>query len=45
MPKQTLSAAPKDANIKHTGHTTSGNFGTDPFAMAKNRGSVRKLSH
>lgn len=45
MAKSTLSAAPKDAKISHVGHTTSGNFGTDPFASAKNRGSVRKLSH
>lgn len=45
MAKSSLSAAPKDAKISHTGHTTSGNFGSDPNAQAKNRGSVRKLSH
>lgn len=43
MAKPTLTSAPKDAQINHTGHTSSGKFGTDPNKQAA-RGNVTKLS-
>ncbi len=44
MAKSTLTAAPGSANIVHTGHTTSGQFGSDPHNKGRMPAAARKLT-